>query len=73
MATVENSLRGLGHAPQTLAQTANGLLNHTLNTQAAILAYIDVFSWTSVAAFCMVPLALLYRATQPAGRGAPAH
>ena len=73
MATMENSLRGLGHAPQTLAQTANGLLNHTLNNQSAILAYIDVFSWTSVAAFCMVPLALLYRATRPAGGAAPAH
>ena len=73
MATMESSLRGLGHAPQTLTQTANGLLNHTLDAQAAILAYIDVFGWTSLAAFCMVPLAFLYRATRPAGGGAPAH
>ncbi len=73
MATVEESLRGLGHAPQTLAQTAGLWLNHTLDTQAAILAYIDVFSWTSVAAFCMVPLALLYRAGRPGGGGAAAH
>ena len=74
LANTENSLRGLGFAPQVLAQTANGLLNQTLNAQAALLAYIDVFAWTSIAAFLMVPLALLFRASRPGARGgAPGH
>ncbi len=73
LATMEHSLRSLGYAPQTLAATAQGLINQTLNGQAAILAYIDVFAWTSLAAFCMVPLALLFRSTRPTGGGAPAH
>jgi DHA2 family multidrug resistance protein len=68
----EHTLRGLGFAPGALQQTANGLINQTLTSQAAILAYIDVFTWTAVAAFCMVPLAMLFRGTRPAGRQMPA-
>ncbi len=74
LARTGSALRGLGAAPQTVTQTANGMLNHMLNTQAAILAYTDVFAWTSLAAFCVVPLAFLFRGTRPGARnGAPAH
>ena len=75
LATTEQTLRAHGFAPATLAGTANGLIDQTLNGQASILAYIDIFMWTSIAAFCMVPLALLFRGTRP-GAGiaaAPAH
>jgi DHA2 family multidrug resistance protein len=61
LAQLEQTLHAHGFAPQTLAQTANGLINQMLNGQAAILAYMDIFMWTSAAAFCMVPLALLFR------------
>ena len=73
LAQMEQTLRAHGFAPDTLAATANGLLNHALNTQAAILAYMDVFMWTSATAFCMVPLAFLFRGTTASGRRAPAH
>lgn len=68
LAQMEQTLRARGFAPDTLTDMANGLLNRTLTDQAAILAYIDVFMWTSALAFCMVPLAFLFRASRPAGR-----
>jgi DHA2 family multidrug resistance protein len=72
LAHTEQTLRTHGVAPGLLEQAANGVINRTLNGQAAILAYCDVFLWTAVGAFCMVPLALLFHATR-AGRRAPAH
>ena len=38
-----------------------GLLNQTLNRQAGVLAYMDVFAFTALAAFCVVPLTWLFR------------
>ena len=40
---------------------AMGLINHTLDQQAAILSYMDLYAYTAVAAFCLVPLTLLFR------------
>jgi DHA2 family multidrug resistance protein len=73
LAQTEQTLRAHGVAPQMLAQTAGGLINQMLTAQASILAYMDVFMWTSVAAFCMVPLALLFRGTKAGGGATPAH
>ena len=71
------TLRGLGFAPGTLHSTALGLINRQLTMQASILAYIDVFTITAVMAFCMVPLALLFRGSKAGGGKAaaavPAH
>jgi len=72
LAQVEHSLRAQGFAPGSLAATATGLINQTLNSQAAIQAYMDVFMWTSAAAFAVVPLAFLFRGTK-AGGGTPVH
>ena len=43
-------------------------------SQAAILAYTDVFAYLAIAAFCVVPVALLFKSTKvKADAGAPAH
>src|SRR5947209_20170317 len=38
----QSTLRGLGRAANSVEGAANGLINQTLNTQAALLAYMDV-------------------------------
>jgi hypothetical protein len=38
-----------------------GLINRTLDQQAAILSYMDLYAYIAVAAFCLVPLTLLFR------------
>ena len=48
-----------------------GMINHTLNTQAAMLAYMDVFLWCAIAAFCIVPLTLLFSRGVFGGSAAP--
>ena len=45
-----------------------GLINQTLNQQAAILSYMDLFAYLAIGAFCMVPLTLLFRAGIAGGR-----
>ena len=48
-----------------------GMALRTLEQQAAVLAYRDVFAYCAVTAFCIVPLAFLFEA-RTSGRGAPA-
>ncbi|MBV9249113.1 MAG: DHA2 family efflux MFS transporter permease subunit [Acetobacteraceae bacterium] len=55
------TLRSLGYAGEAARTAAMGLLNQTLNKQAAILAYMDVFAVSAIAAFVLVPLTLLFR------------
>ena len=57
----ESVLRGLGYARDAAHAAAMGLLNQTLNRQAGVLAYMDVFAFTALAAFCVVPLTWLFR------------
>jgi DHA2 family multidrug resistance protein len=65
----------LGHSVASAKTAAEGLINQTLTNQAAILAYTDVFAYCAIAAFCVVPLALLFKSTKvaPGGEGAAAH
>jgi DHA2 family multidrug resistance protein len=58
----QHSLRGLGYASDAAHGLAMGLINNTLNLQAAVMAYSDVFAWSAVAAFAVVPLTFLFRA-----------
>jgi DHA2 family multidrug resistance protein len=62
-------LHQLGHDGVAVAQTARGLVNQTLNQQAYILAYTDVFAYCAIAAFCVVPLAFLFRGSVARGGG----
>ena len=65
------ALLAMGHAASTTQQTAIGLAFQTYRQQASVLAYAQVFELCAVAAFCIVPLALLFSNYKP-GAGAPA-
>jgi DHA2 family multidrug resistance protein len=68
------TLESLGQSAASAHAAANGLINQTLNAQSAILAYTDVFAYVGIAAFCVVPIAFLFKSTKvKAGGGAPAH
>jgi DHA2 family multidrug resistance protein len=74
VATDMHALQSLGHASGSIAQTAQGLVNRTLASQAAILGYMDVFAYCAVAAFCIVPLTFLFSPSVANGKAAaPAH
>ena len=70
---LSQSLRTLGVAPNSLQSTANGLISQTLNTQSHLLAYMDVFAITSIAAFLVVPLTFLFRPSKAGGAPAGGH
>jgi hypothetical protein len=64
----------MGHSAASAHAAAQGLINQTLTTQAAILAYTDVFAYVAIAAFCVVPVALLFKSTKvKSDAAAPAH
>ncbi len=75
LARTTQSLQNLGHSAGAARIAANGLINQTLNGQASILAYTDVFAYVAIAAFCVVPIAFLFKSTKvkPGGGDAPAH
>lgn len=60
-----------GVAPADAQQMAVGMMNQTLHQQAAVLAYTDVFAFCAIAAFCVVPIAFMFRGAR-AGGGAAA-
>jgi MFS transporter, DHA2 family, multidrug resistance protein len=57
-----------GMAGGSAHDAAMGMINRTLDQQAAILAYTDVFAIMAIAAFCIVPLTLLFRPGIAGGR-----
>ncbi len=66
-------LLSMGHAAGTTHDTAVGLIYQTLRTQAAVLAYSDVFSICAAAAFCIVPFTFLFSDYKPGAKAqAPA-
>jgi DHA2 family multidrug resistance protein len=56
-----HTLQGMGHTAAGAHDAAMGLINQMLNRQAAILSYMDLFAYTALLAFCLVPLTLLFR------------
>ena len=69
LAQYEHSLKGLGIAADRVPDMAMGLLNRTLNLQAAVLSYSDVYALSAVVAFLVVPLTLLFRPGVAGRRG----
>jgi MFS transporter, DHA2 family, multidrug resistance protein len=63
----------MGRATGAVAQQAQGLVNQTLDAQASFLGYMDVFLYTAIAAFCVVPLTFLFKGIKAGGGAAPAH
>ena len=71
MAQTALGLQGLGRSAAQASSEAAGVIARTLNQQAAILAYRDVFAYCAIAAFCIVPIAFLFegRRTKMGGPG----
>lgn len=61
LAQHERVLRTLGYTAGAAHSAALGLLNQTLNQQASIMAYMDVFTFSALAAFAVIPLTWLFR------------
>jgi MFS transporter, DHA2 family, multidrug resistance protein len=55
------ALQAMGHTQSGAHDAAMGLINRTLDVQAAILSYADLYIYSAVAAFAVVPLTLLFR------------
>jgi DHA2 family multidrug resistance protein len=55
------ALEAMGQTASAAHDAAMGLINRTLTQQAAILSFADLYTYTAVAAFCVVPLTLLFR------------
>ena len=69
-ALVQSNTAGLltmGRSPGEAATTAVNMIYQTLHSQAQILAYSDVFLFTSILAFCLAPVALLFSASKMGG------
>ena len=56
-----------GFSPEAVHQRAVGLVYRTLQTQASVLAYMDVFALCAILAFCVVPLTLLFKTSKIGG------
>jgi DHA2 family multidrug resistance protein len=69
------TLQTMGHSAAAAHSAAMGMINKTLVSQSGILAYTDVFAYAAIAAFCVAPLALLFKSTpgKPAGDAPPQH
>ena len=74
IAQTEQTLRGMGRSASELSGQAMGMALQTLNLQAAVLAYRDVFAYCAIAAFCIVPVAFLFEPRKSGGaRGGGGH
>ena len=69
VAQYEHTMLGLGIAADRVHGMTMGLLDRTLNLQAAVLAYSDVYALSAVLAFLVVPLTLLFRPGVAGRRG----
>jgi DHA2 family multidrug resistance protein len=69
VARYESALRGMGYAGEQVHGMTMGLLNRTLDLQAAVLAYSDIFTLSAILAFAVVPMTLLFRPGVAGRRG----
>lgn len=60
LARVSAGLVGLGRNPAEISSQAMGWMYQTLNTQAAFLAYRNIFMDCAIIAFAIIPLAFLF-------------
>lgn len=71
LARMTDSWVRLGLDPAAAHTRAMGQLYTMLGQQAAIKAYSDVFEYCAIAAFCIVPITLLFSRTKSGGKGGP--
>jgi DHA2 family multidrug resistance protein len=62
------TLTAMGHTVQEATGMAMGLIYQTLRTQAAVLAYSDVFRLSALMAFAAAPFAFLFTAARGTAR-----
>jgi DHA2 family multidrug resistance protein len=55
------TLQGMGLTGEAAHSAAMGVINLSLAKQSAILGYLDLFAYSAIAAFCVIPLTLLFR------------
>lgn len=60
LAQTAHTLRDMGVAAGQATAQATAMVLQTLEQQAAVLAYRDVFAYCSIGAFCIVPFAFLF-------------
>ena len=70
---VQQNLLAQGHAAATTMQGATSYLYQQLHTQAAVMAYSDVFLTTAILSFCVVPICFFAGGKTAGGGGPPAH
>jgi DHA2 family multidrug resistance protein len=68
LARSTTALISQGVAATNLTNVANGVMLRTLNVQAAVQAYADVFTYCAVFAFLAMPLAFLFPPTKAGGK-----
>jgi DHA2 family multidrug resistance protein len=68
---VTKTFMALGQSQTEAHQNAVSHMFTTLVQQASIKAYADVFLYCAIAAFCVVPITFLFRASKAGGGGAP--
>ena len=73
LAQTEQSLLAMGRTVGQATGQAMGLALQTLNQQAAVLAYRDVFAYCAIAAFCIVPITFLFDARTTRGAAGGGH
>jgi len=59
IASYEQTLRAMGRAGVAVNDIALGRIFQVLRTQAAVLAYADIFMYAAIMAFVMIPLSFL--------------
>jgi MFS transporter, DHA2 family, multidrug resistance protein len=64
---VGDALVASGTAPSAVTPTATGWIYQSLLQQAGILAYIDLFAFTAIMCFTMVPLIFLFAPVKTGG------
>ncbi len=69
LAQTQQSLMTMGRNAGEASSQALGMALQTLNQQAAVLAYRDVFAYCAIAAFCIVPITFLFEARTTRGGG----
>ena len=73
LAQTQQSLLGMGRTVGEASSQAMGMALQTLNQQAAVLAYRDVFAYCAIAAFCIVPITFLFEARTTRGAAGGGH
>ena len=70
---VGDALVASGTAPSAVTPTATGWIYQSLLQQAGILAYIDLFAFTAIMCFTMVPLIFLFAPVKAGGAVSTGH